>query len=82
MMDTVAGRGKYFYNYSEYLWSNFLRSVCACCCKKKDCFKRRMKRLERHESAQEKLSKEMDIVNFIYVRRLSQFLTKMVLEKH
>ena len=24
----------------------------------------------------------MDIVNFIYVRRLSQFLSKMVLDKH
>ena len=82
MMNTVAGRGKYFYNYTEYLYSNFLKLLCSCCCKKKDCFKRRMKRLERHENASEKLCKEMDIVNFIYVRRLSQFISKMVLDKH
>ena len=48
MMHTVAERGQCFYSYSEHLWSTFLKSFCACCCKNRDWFKRRMKRLERH----------------------------------
>ena len=48
MLDTVAGRGKYFYSFLEYSWSLVLRCLCHCCCKNKDSFKRRMKRLERH----------------------------------
>lgn len=71
MLTTVAGRGKYFYNYHEFLWSGCLRSLCFRCCHKKDWFKRRMRRLERHEAASRKVCREMDVVNLIYVRRLS-----------
>lgn len=84
MVASVAGRGKYFYNFGEYLSSKLLRSFCRCfgCCKGRDWFRRRMKRLERHEHASSKLCREMDIVNLIYVHRLSQFMTKLVLKKH
>ena len=49
MMGTVAGRGKYFYSYTEYNFSKLLNYFCNCCCKKKPWFKRRIQRLERHE---------------------------------
>ena len=82
MMGTVAGRGKYFYHYVEYLWSQTLKCLCRCCCKRKLWFERRMKRLERHEQASESLTRELDIVSLIYIKRLSQFLSKMVLSRH
>ena len=32
MIGTVAGRGKYFYSFAEYCWSQILRFL-FCCCK-------------------------------------------------
>ena len=54
MLRTVAERGKYHYNYCEYLWTSLLR--CLCCCRSKGgsgCMGTRVKRLERHETASE-----------------------------
>ena len=82
MVGTVAGRGKYFYGFVEYCWSQLLRCLCCCCCKHKDWFKRRMKRLERHKEASELVTREMDLVDMIYIKRLCQFLAKVVLKKH
>ena len=82
MVGTVAGRGKYFYSYVEYNWSILLKNLCNCCCKRKDWFKRRMRRLERHEKATDNLAQELDVVDLIYIKRLSQFLAKLVLKKH
>ena len=52
MMFKVVQRGKYFYNYSEYLLAILLRAIC-CCCASKCCgwHQRRVKKLERHEAA-------------------------------
>ena len=33
MMKIVAERGKYFYNYSEYLLTSLMRCFCNCCCR-------------------------------------------------
>lgn len=41
-----------------------------------------MKRLERHEEASEKLIEELDVVKYVYVNRIGQFLAKMILKKH
>ena len=30
MMQRVAGRSKYFYNYTEFLLTSYLRSLCCC----------------------------------------------------
>ena len=70
MMRTVAERGKYFYNYSEYLCSGFLRTFCSCCCSSKNWYKQRIRKLERHDAATKRLDNEIDIIKFIYVLRL------------
>ena len=50
LMSIVAQRGKYFYNYSEYLLSSYLRIFCCCACSRNyRCLKRRINKLERHE---------------------------------
>ena len=80
MLRIVAERGKYFYNYSEYLCAGALR-YCSCCCKNKPWYKRHMEKLKRHDAASEKLSEEIDIIKFIYVLRVGQFISKLILNK-
>lgn len=81
MMRTVAERGKYFFNYSEYLMSLLLRSVC-CCCQRGVWFKRRMKKLERHEAASQRLADEVDIIKLLSMQRIGHFMSKLVLKKY
>ena len=82
MMKTVAERGKYFYNYSEYLLACFIKTFCSCCCRSTNCYKRRQKRLERHQEASERLNNEIDIIKLLYVQRLGQFMAKLLLKRH
>ena len=51
----------YFFNYLEYLVTSFLNSFC-CCCKRRQCVKRRVDKLKRHKDASKKLKNEIDIV--------------------
>ena len=81
MMRTVSERGKYWYSYPEYMLVSFLR-MCCCCCSKRQCFQRRLERLERHEEAVDKLANEIDIVKLLYVQRVGQFIAKLILKKH
>ena len=73
MMRTVAERGKYHYSYDEYFLFSTLRSICCCFTrkyedgKKAGCCARRLRRLQRHEEASDKLAEELDIVKLIYV---------------
>lgn len=67
MMKTVSERGKYFYNYSEYLLSWIISSCCCCACMKTEWYHRRVKRYERHELARSKLAEEIDIIKLLYV---------------
>ena len=69
MMRTVAERGKYFYNYGEFVLFSLLRSYCCCFTKGERC-QNRIKRLERHEEASEKLMDELDVVKLVYVNRI------------
>jgi hypothetical protein len=48
MMKTVSERGKYWFNYPEYLCTSLLSSCCCCLFKKSACYKRRLDRLKRH----------------------------------
>ena len=82
MMRTVAERGKYFYSYFESRITVFLKLFCSCCLKDKDWYQKRVKRLERHKEASDMLADEIDIVKFIYVLRIGQFISKMILNKH
>ena len=81
MLRIVAERGKYFYNYSEYWFAGILRFFCSCCCSRRPWYKRQMEKLARHETASEKLAEEIDIIKFIYVLRVGQFLSKLILNK-
>ena len=82
MMRTVAERGRYWYTYSEYLFTWFLNSFCCCFCRRSSWFQKRIERLERHEAASEKLADEIDIVKLLHTLRVGQFTAKLNLNKH
>lgn len=82
MFTTVAERGKYWYNYTDYLSVICLSSFCCCLVSKREWFQRRIKRLKRHQDASERLSKEIDIVKILYSHRISQLVAKLTLKKH
>ena len=85
MMEIIAERGKYFYSYSDYLVSSLARTFCSCCCSKDKqggCFSRRIRKLERHEQASERLASEIDIVKLLYLQRIGAFMAKLILRKH
>ena len=48
LIQTVSERGKYWYNYSEYLCTSILKSCCCCLLKNSTWFQRRIDRLKRH----------------------------------
>ena len=70
MMLTVAERGKYHYRYAEYLCTRLYRKLCCCCKTEAGRCESRIKRLQRHEQASEKLAEELDVVKFLYVHRI------------
>ena len=85
MMQTVALRGKYFYNYSDYLASCLIPYLFCCCIRdqgKGGCLQLRLKKLQRHKAASERLAKEIDICKLLYVQRVAQFIAKLILKKH
>ena len=67
LMRTIAERGKYWYNYSEYECIWFLSTFCCCFFRRAKWYKDRLKRLERHNEASQKLADEIDIVKLLYV---------------
>jgi len=83
MLLTIAKRGKYFYDYSEYLLALVLRFFCCCaCCLSCAWNKKRVSKLERHEKASERLADEIDIVKLLHLTRISSFLAKLMLKSH
>lgn len=48
MLNTVAERGKYWYNYSEYLSISLLNSFCCCFVSSRKWFTKRYEKLKRH----------------------------------
>ena len=64
LVKSVATRGKYWYNFHEYIFANFLVK-CFCCTNNWDCHKKRREKLERHLSATAMLEHELDIINVI-----------------
>ena len=53
-----------------------------CCLKRTECYKRRQKRLARHELAQEHLAKETEFFKFLKLLRTTDFLAKVMLRKY
>ena len=83
MMLTVAERGKYFYDYSEYSLALLLRFFCFCaCCLAGAWHNKQVSKLERHEKASERLADEIDIVKLLHLTRISSFLAKLMLKSH
>ena len=82
MLWSVAERGSYWYHYSEYMLLSLMKLCCNCCCKNRPSFKRRLKHFKRHEKAKEKLADEIDITKLLYVQRIGQFISKLLLKKH
>jgi len=82
LMRTVADRGRYFYRYEEYMFIWLLKQCCCCFLSNSKWFETKLKRLDRHEEASEKLANEIDIVKLIYVQRVGQFIAKLILNKH
>ena len=71
VMKTVSERGKYFYSYAEYLFAKTIAAVRGCCCCGEGKFvQRRLKKLQRHENAMGKLTKEVDVVKLVYINRI------------
>ena len=81
MMHSVAERGKYFYNYYEYLLAGLLKSCFCCCFRGSTCYEQRLKKLNRHELAKERLSSEIDVVKLLYIQRLAAFIAKLFLRR-
>ena len=68
IIKSVASKSKYWYSYYEYLYDSLIKLCCCCkCTKNRVCFKKRMRKLERHQDACEKLDKELDVVKFLKV---------------
>ena len=82
MLNTVAERGKYWYNYSEYLCISLLSSFCCCFVSDRKWFTKRLQKLKRHQEAGERLSQEIDIVKILYNIRLVQLIAKLTLKRH
>ena len=80
---TVIERGKFYYNYGEYIWTWFLASVCCCCINKKSKWWRvREFKYNRYQKAVEQLQEEIDIQKHVSTQRLTTFLGKLILRKH
>mmetsp|Transcript_7522 Transcript_7522/g.9091 ORF Transcript_7522/g.9091 Transcript_7522/m.9091 type:complete len:138 (+) Transcript_7522:77-490(+) len=79
---SVTEKGRYFYDYREHLCVSFLKTFCCCLAREKDCFKRRLRRLERYEEASEKLKDELDITKLLYLQRIGELVAKLFLKKH
>ena len=81
-MRSIAERGKYWYSFWEYEFIWIMSKFCCCFFKNAKWYKDRLKKLERHEEASQKLADEIDIVKLLYVQRVGQFIAKLILKKH
>lgn len=80
----VSRQGSYSYGYLEYVVTRILSLFCWCCRRSTacSCLLRRLLRLERYREAVEKLTDEMDVVNFLAATRIGTFLATQKLESH
>ena len=45
-------------------------------------YQRRIERLTRHEKAQNRLVQELDLVQVLKIKRISEFISKLFLKRH
>ncbi len=78
-MQRVINRSKLQdFSFWQRLVTNIVLTFC-CCCSDKDCYKRRKKRNEAHTQMLERLSSEVDILNFIQTSRTLRLMTSIML---
>lgn len=82
MKETIIQQDQYDQNYCEILFLEKVRFLCGCCCKNKDWYKQRVKKLERHENAVAALTEEFDVVKHIKGERVTDFLAKISLKRY
>ena len=80
---TVIERGKFYYQYREYIGTWLLSRLCCCLLKRESLWwKRRQFRYTRYETAEPRLNEEIDILKYLQTQRLSEFISKLILRKH
>ena len=79
---TVSQGSEYSQNFLEIYMLVKLRSLFGCCCKNKDWYNEKIRKLERHEKAVDVLTKELDIVKQIKGDRVTDFLAKVSLKRY
>ena len=83
MMKAVAERGRYFYDYREYMVTVLLASICCCFTSRcKSWFDYKVKRMERYQEASNRLTDETDIVKLLYILRLNQFIATSSMKRY
>ena len=86
LVRTAAEPSKYTFNFREYILSNVIKllvcKTCCCCLTRTQCYIKRIKRLQRHKEATERLTEEMDIQTAFKIMRLANFMAKLNLKKH
>ena len=80
---TIVERGNFFYLFSEYIMTRFIKNFC-CCCIKKDSrwWEIRLFRYNRYVNAVEKMNGEIDIIKHVSNVRISEFMAKRYFQKH
>ena len=69
--------------YSVFICSKFLNALCCCCCLMRcKCFKSMKQKLDIHEEANDRLSTEIDILDFIRTSRILAFMTSYSLRRN
>mgnify|MGYP001626959927 CR=1 FL=1 len=82
MEKTVEETKAYHMTFFEFYLASKIRSILSCCCKDKDWYQARIKKLERHEKASDSVTSELDIVKQIDGHRMAKFLAKMSLKSY
>ena len=60
----IYGNKLHDFTFWQRVVAKFVLTFC-CCCRETDCYKRRKKRNEAHIQMMERLSSELDVLNFI-----------------
>ena len=81
IQNCLEAQSRYYYTYIEYLVASILRFF-SCCCKNKPCYKKRARRLKRHELAQDALTAETDFFEFLKLLRMSDLISKLYLKEY
>ena len=58
-----------------------IKCLC-CCCKRRPCYKKRVKALQRYESALEHLTAETDFFTFLKLLRMTEFMSRVNLKEY